>query len=145
MVSWLTTLPVCFLGAAALRGWRRAGLLSLGFAGVMGLSICMAVTAAPFNRTDIALLAAPLGLIIAALVYAYTRGSDAARIAVLLGVGIVNAGLILMADRVWMDWLTARAQPSPIVPLLIFTTILLLAGPIAGLFARPIQRKFRRT
>lgn len=133
------------LGAAALQGWRRAGLLSLGFAGIMGLSICMAVTAAPFNRTDIALLAAPLGLLMAALVYAYAKGSDAVRIAGLLGVGIVNAGLILMADRVWTDWLTTRAQPSPIVPLLIFTTILLLAGPIASLFARPIQRKFRRT
>jgi hypothetical protein len=130
--------------AAALRGWRRAGLLSIGFAGTLGLSMFMAISAAPFNRTDLALLAMPLGLLMTTLVYTFTRGTDPVQYAVILGVGLVNAGLIVMANQVWTHWLTARGSSSPLLPLLILSALLLLVGPLAGLFLRPIQRTLGR-
>jgi hypothetical protein len=130
--------------AAALRGWKRAGLLSIGFAGTLGLSMFMAVTAAPFNRTDLALLAAPLGLLMTSLIYTFTRGTDPAQYAAILGVGLVNVGLIVMANQVWTFWLADRGSSSPLLPLLVLSAISLLVGPIAGLFLRPIQRTFGR-
>lgn len=133
------------IGLAAWRGWRRAGLFSIGLAGTMGLSLCMAVTAGPFNRVDLALLAAPIGLLMAILVHGYTRGSDSSRLAILLAVGMMNAGLILLANQVWRDWILTHDRSSPLVPLLIITTAVLFAGPILGWFARPIQRALGRT
>lgn len=86
--------------SAAIRSRRRAGLFSVGLAGIFGLSICMTVSAAPFNHQDLTLLAAPLGLIMAALVYMYARDTDAHRIGVILGMGILNAVSILLANQV---------------------------------------------
>jgi hypothetical protein len=132
------------VGAAALRGWRRAGLVSLGLAGTLGLSLFMSISAAPFNRTDLALLAGPLGVTMAWLVYHYQRGSGGLRVGITLGMGMLNLGLILLADRVWTDWLIARGSASPLVPLLVLSAMALFVGPLAAGVLGPLQRTFGR-
>lgn len=128
------------VAAAAWRGWRQAGLVSLGLAGTLGLSLFMAVTAAPFNRTDLALLAAPLSALMAWLIYLYARGSDRLRLALFFGMGALNLGVIALANQVWMVWLDAHGSVSPIIPLLVLTLLMLLVGPAAALILRPLQR-----
>lgn len=132
------------LSAAALRGWPQAGLVSIGLSATLGLSLCFAVTAGPFHRHDLALLAGPLGLLSAALIYAYARGSGLARIAVLLGFWLLNAGLVCMANQAWQTWLIARGKPSPAWPLLVLLTGLLLVGPFLALLVWPLRRVLRR-
>ncbi len=132
------------LSVAALRGWPQAGLMSIGLAATLGLSLFYAVAIPPFYRRDVALLAVPLGLLVAALTYVYARGSDLARIAVLVGIELVNVGIAWAADRVWQDWLLARGQPSPLLPLLVLLTGALLAGPLLGLLGRPLRGVLRR-
>jgi len=127
------------LSVAALRGWPQAGLMSIGLAATLGLSLFYAVAIPPFYRRDVALLAVPLGLLVAALTYVYARGSDLVRIAVLAGIELVNVGIAWAADRVWQDWLLARGQPSPLLPLLVLLTGALLAGPLLGLLGRPLR------
>jgi hypothetical protein len=136
---------VILIGTAAIRGWRQAGLLSFGFSGTFVLSLSMAITAAPFNRTDLALLAAPIGLLISLLVYIFIRGSEPTRVAVILGTALLNFGVVLMANQVWATWIISRGSPSPLIPLLILSTILLLTGPIAGWVIRPLWRTFLRS
>ena len=51
------------IGFSAWKGWRHAGMVSLGFATMAGMSSFSMATAAPLNRTDLALLAAPVGLV----------------------------------------------------------------------------------
>gem|GEM_PF-5276339 len=117
------------LSVAALRGWRQAGLVSIGLSATFGLSLCFAVTAGPSHRHDLALLAGPLGLLSAALIYAYARGSRLVPIAVFLALWLLNAGLVWMANRVWQPWLVAGGKPSPAWPLMVLLTGLLLVGP----------------
>ncbi|MDY6877379.1 MAG: hypothetical protein SWK90_14405 [Chloroflexota bacterium] len=132
------------LSVAALRGWPHAGLMSIGLAATLGLSLFQMVAVPPFYRLDVALLSVPLGLLVAALTYVYARGADLARIAVLVGVELVNVGIAWAADRVWHDWLLARGQPSPLLPLLVLLTGALLAGPLLGLLGRPLRGVLRR-
>jgi hypothetical protein len=133
------------LGIVSLRGWRNAGLLSIGLSVTLGLSVCGYITAAPFNRHDLSLIALPVGLLLALLIYLYIRGSDMTRFAVLLGVAILNVGTVLMANQVWRDWLTSRNKPSPILPLLVLIMALLLSGPVMGAMVQPIRKALGRT
>lgn len=132
------------IGVAALRDSRRAGLVSLGLAGTLGLSLFMTITAAPFNRTDLALLAIPVGAIMAWLVYHFGRGSDSLRLAIMLGMGSLNLGVVVLADRVWMEWLDARGSASPLIPLVVLLVLMLIVGPVAAWILKPIQRTLRR-
>jgi len=128
------------VGAAALRGWREAGLVSMGYSATLGLSLCFWVVASPFERYDLALLGAPLGLLVAALITVYINGSDAARVAALLGVGVVDAGLTWMAQQVWQPWFNIHGGPSPIAALLAILIGLLMVGPVLSLLGRPLRR-----
>lgn len=102
------------------------------------------VTAGPFNRFDLALLAGPLGLLVAALIYAYARGASLTRIGVLVCVGLLNAGLCWMAGRVWQSWYLSRGETSAVWPLLAILTGTLLAGPVLGLIGRPLRHALGR-
>ena len=127
------------MSMAALRGWPQAGLMSIGLAVTFGLSLFQMVAIPPFYRRDVALLAMPLGLLLTALAYVYARGSDTTRIAVLVGVELVNVGIAWEVDRVWRDWLLAHGQSSPLLPLLVLLTGALLAGPLLGLLGRTLR------
>ncbi len=133
------------LTAAALRGWQQAGLVSIGLATTVGLSLCFFVTAGPFNRFDLALLAGPLGLLVAALTYAYACGADSTRIAVLVSMGLLNAALLWMAEQqVWQPWYLSHGEPGHFWPWLAVLTALLLIGPMLSLVGRPLHRVLRR-
>ena len=131
---------------AALRGWAQAGLTSIGFVSTFGITTFSLVRAAPFHRTDLVLLAAPVGLLQALLTYAYVRGERAepARWLYIVSVWLLNAAPMLLAHRVWRPWLAERGQPSPVIPLLVIVTILAWAGPAAGLLGKPIRRSLNR-
>jgi hypothetical protein len=135
---------------AALRGWQQAGMVSIGLSATLGLSLCATVAVPPFHRHDLALLAGPLGLLVAVLTYAYARGPGSARglgltrIVILASVELVNVGLTWMADQAWQAWLLARGRPSPLWPLLVLLTGSLAAGPFLGLLGRPLRRALGR-
>jgi hypothetical protein len=128
------------LGLAAWRGWRHAGMVSLGFATVIGLFTLQAVTAAPFNRHDLALLAAPAGVLMSLLSYLYVHQGDALRIAAIVGYGFLNTTMLLIARSVWQPWLIARGMPSPVLPLFVVLMVAVLVGPVAGMVGRPLRR-----
>ena len=131
---------------AALRGWAQAGLTSIGFVSVFGISTFSLLRAAPFLRNDLVLLAAPLGLLQAFLTYVYVRGRrpEAMRWAVTASIWLLNAAPMLLAHQVWQPWLAERGRTSPVLPLLVIVTILTWAGPVAGLLGRPVRRSLGR-
>lgn len=131
---------------AAVRGWGQAGLTSVGFVSVFGITTFSLLRAAPFHRNDLVLLAAPLGLLQGLLTYIYVRRGRAKAMqwAIMLCVWLLNAAPMLLAHRVWQPWLAARGRTSPVVPLLVIVTILAWAGPVVGLLGRPVRRSLGR-
>lgn len=125
---------------AALRGWPQAGLVSIGFSTALALSLCSTATNAPFHRYDLALLAGPLGLLIAALTYLYARRSGPIRIAAIVAIGLASIGATLIVNQAWQNWLLRRGRPSPLLPFLVLPTGSLLAGPVLGLSAQLVRR-----
>ena len=127
---------------AARRGWAQAGLMGMGYVATFGITVFSMVRAAPFRRDDLALLAAPMGLLQAGLVYLYVRreAGHSARWAYLVGLWVLNSMPVLMAHQVWQPWLSARGRTSPLVPLLVIVTLLAWAGPVAGLLSRSLRR-----
>ena len=122
---------------SAWRGWRQAGLTSLGFATMAGMSTFSMATAAPLNRYDLALLAAPIGVIMSLLTYLYVRKGDLGRMIAILSYGVVNAVVFLVIANAWN---LPAGRPSPIVPFLVILTGALLVGPLAGLIGRPVRK-----
>lgn len=152
--GWLTLTPVVelvlglvfFLVGLSLliliarRSWPQAGLFTIAVASTMGLSLFQSLTAAPFNRDDLAVFAGPSGLIFALLIYTYVRQAAMIRIGIIIGVGVLNSALALIASNAWGSWLANRGAPSPFLSLIIILTGLLLSGPLAGLMMRRIGR-----
>ena len=132
------------LAVAALRGWAQASVVSIGLSTTMWLSLFAAVAGGPFHRYGLAISAIPLGLTAAALTFAYVRGTDTARVAILAALGVLNAGAVLIVNSVWASWLTPQGRPTPLIPLLVLSTGVLIAGPILGLLAKPLRKAFSR-
>ena len=65
---------------------------------------------APFHHQNLALLVAPLGMALAALVYLYVRSPGPRRLLLLLAVGLLNLGVLWMAGRVWRAWKPSQIQ-----------------------------------
>ena len=125
------------LGVTAWHGWRRAGMVSLGFATVAGMASFSMAMAAPFNRYDLALLAVPVGLAMSALTYLYVRKGDGGRVLAILVFGVMNAVVFFIVSSIWN---LPEGNPSPVIPFLVVLTVALLAGPIAGLIGRPVRK-----
>ena len=117
------------IGVSAWQGWRHAGMVSLGFATMAGMASFSMATAAPFNRYDLALLAAPVGLIMASLMYLYVRKGDGGRVVAILVFGVMNAVVFFIVASIWN---LPEGSPSPVIPFLVVLTGALLVGPIAG-------------
>lgn len=130
--------------AAAWRGWQPAGLVSLGFTAIFGLSTLTLVSSAPFNRTDLALLVLPAGILYALLIRLYILGRDGARVGLLAGAWFLNAGMFYLAHRVWQPWLSARGSITPLIPLLVFSTGFVLSGPLVGLLRKSFLKMFAK-
>jgi hypothetical protein len=56
----------------------------------------------------------------------------------LLGIWASNLVMLLVANGAWEAWNASQGKPSPLVPVLMLLKITLAAGPIMGLFTRPI-------
>jgi hypothetical protein len=117
-----------------------AGDVGIGMAGAFGLSLCTLVASPPFNRYDLALLTAPLGLLLAGMVWVYCQAPDSARLGIILGAGVINTGIVLMASTVWSEWMAETGKASPVLPLMFVTTVTLLTAPLLGLITPPIRR-----
>lgn len=130
---------------AAWRGFRQAGLLGIGLSGTLALSFFLAVTAAPFYRHDLALAAAPVGVVFTALAYAFLRGSTTARVGVLAATLVINIGSIAMGMNAWSDWLEEQGRAAPLLPLLILSAGLLLSSPLLQLLKHPLDELRRST
>ena len=128
------------LAAAALRGWAQAGMVSIGLATTMALSVCATTTNAPFYRYDLALLAGPLGLLTAALTYLFIHRSGPIRLLALAAIGVATIGVSWAVSQAWQARTLARGQPSPLWPFLFLLVGSLLAGPCLGLLVRPLHR-----
>ncbi|HEY59578.1 MAG TPA: hypothetical protein G4N92_02660 [Anaerolineae bacterium] len=131
------------VGIPALRGWQQAGLVSIGLSTILSISNLHLVAVGPFHRYELAYLAGPLGLLIAVLLYFYVCGKGPACIGILLGIGTLNLGIATLANQVWQPWLSAHGKPSPLLPLMIFSTLLLCVGPIAGVIGKPLNKYLR--
>jgi len=125
------------IGVSAWQGWRHAGMVSLGFATMAGMASFSMATAAPFNRYDLALLAAPVGLVMASLIYLFVRKGDGGRVIAILMYGLMNAIVFFIVASIWN---LPEGDPSPVIPFLIVLTGALLVGPIAGLIGKPVRR-----
>ena len=125
------------IGFSAWQGWRHAGMVSLGFATMAGMSSFSMATAAPLNRSDLALLAAPVGLVMSMLTYLFVRRGDFGRVIAIVGFGLLNAVMLLVIAKAW-DIPTVHT--FPVVPFLVVLTGALLVGPFAGLIGRPVCR-----
>ena len=125
------------IGVSAWQGWRHAGMVSLGFATMAGMASFSMATAAPFNRYDLALLAAPVGLIMASLIYLFISKGDGWRIIAILVYGAMNSAVFFIVASIWN---LPEGSSSPVIPFLVVLTGVLLVGPIAGLVGRPIRR-----
>ena len=125
------------IGISAWQGWRHAGMVSLGFATMAGMSSFALATAAPLNRYDLALLAAPVGLVMFLLTYLFVRKGDLGRVIAIVGFGLLNAVMLFIVASAW-DLPSVHA--FPLAPFLVMLTGALLVGPVAGLIGRPVRR-----
>jgi hypothetical protein len=128
---------IVLIGLSAWQGWRHAGMVSLGFATMAGMASFSMATAAPLNRYDLALLAAPVGLVMSALTYLFVRKGDLGRMITIVGFGLLNAVMLLVVAKAW-ELPTVRA--FPVIPFLVVLTGALLSGPIAGVIGRPVRK-----
>jgi hypothetical protein len=131
------------LVVAVLRGRRESGLLSIGLSGTLALSLCFWVSAGPFLRFDLALLAGPVGFLLGWLTYLYARGNRAVSLAAFGAVGLVELSLFGMAAWVWWNWSLVHGS-LVLWSLPVALMGLLLVGPLAGLLRQPLQRVFSR-
>ena len=137
-------LGLAALGVAARRGWAQAGLVSIGLASIMGLAVCFSAGSGPVHQYDVALLTAPMALCPAMLSYVYVRWPGEARLGAVAGVWSLNAVAVYVTSRSWQDWQSAHGKPALAVPLLVFLTGVLLAGPLLAWLGEIARRLPRR-
>lgn len=132
------------LGYASARGWRQAGLFSIGMSTVFCLSLYLSVTSAPFYRHDLALISAPIGLLLALLTYGYLIGSDRIRALSFISVAVINLSPVLITNHVWRDWLQRENRPSMAIPLMVLLVVSLASGPVMGALLNPLTKIINR-
>jgi hypothetical protein len=114
---------------AARRGQSDALIAGIGFSAAFALVSYSAVTAAPFNRLDLALLALPAGLLFSVLIAVAESGQGAARWAAFaLTLGLTVGLMWLYSQSVSGNWATSAARFA--------TSVLRFA--IAGLLIPPL-------
>jgi hypothetical protein len=133
------------LGIAAFRGWERAGLVSIGLAATMGLGMYGSICAAPFYRFDLALLAAPVGLLVSMMIFIYVRQpATGDRIAVLVALALLNVALAWAEHLTVWEWVESRGGSPTMLPFVAFVTAVLLAGPVIGVLSQSVRPLLRR-
>lgn len=112
-----------------LKGWRRVGLVSIGLSTTLVIGIWITFARPPFNREDLALLVAPIGIVTAVCTYLYMRKSDMVRVFSLIFVWLLCLSTVWMANHVYHEWFNERGRAFPFIALMIILSVLLWAGP----------------
>jgi hypothetical protein len=125
----------------ARRGWRRAGILSFGIAGMLHVFFLGVLGTRPFEEHYLTLLAIPVGLLDAALIWLYARGSDGARGAAQAVLALVTLGVTSLY------WHAGNASPhgdhepyTAIVLLFLVQVALAVAAPLLAIFVSAARR-----
>lgn len=127
---------------AVLESWQAAGLFSTGMSTAMALANVHTMAIGPYHRVDLAILGLVCGLILSALTYAYLRTTPWPQAGLLGSIGLLNLGILYLANQVWSQHLAEVGKTSPLLPMLVILLILLLVGPFAGLFRKPVKSIF---
>jgi hypothetical protein len=124
---------LCALAAVALLAAQRsqsdALIAGIGFSAAFALVSYSAVTVAPFNRLDLALLALPAGLVFSSLIAVAGRGQAAAQWTALVLTIILNIGLM---------WIYSHALPANWAVSAARFAIAVLRFALAGLVIPPL-------
>lgn len=141
----LLLIAAAALFLSALRGWQRAGLVSIGMASTLALGMCGTANAAPFYRYDLASLSIVLAGLIALLTYVFVKQDDlATRIGVIFGLGVLNSFSICLVNTAWQEHIIEQGKASPLLPMIVLLAIVLVAGPVVGLITRSVRPLLRR-
>jgi hypothetical protein len=143
LLAFLVLSALITFGTAALRGWQQSGLYTVGVAATLGLSLCFFGVAGPFHAY-LGGLAALLGTVEATLVYAYLRGSNAARFACLVGVGAANVCIAWIVEQVFRSAHPGR-EIGQFWALAATLTALLVGGTLAGSLPALLRRVLDRS
>jgi len=141
LVVFIFLMGLSLIAAAAWRGWPQAGLVSIGFAVTAGLNLFDAMSYAPFNRYDLALLAGISGVLMAAMIYAYVKKDDRIRIMAISGIWLLNMGAGLLLIHVHQQHTISYGIPDLLIPMTVLLTGVLLAGPVIGVLGKPVRKR----
>jgi hypothetical protein len=128
---------------ASKKGWKPAGLVSIAFTSILGIYTLLSLYNAPFYRMDRALLALPACILFALLIFLYMRSKGSTGIVFLALTWGINACIVYLSHITWQDWLSAQGRGTPLVPLLILFTGLIISGPIIAFIRIPTQKMLR--
>jgi len=142
IIVLILLLPVILLGAK--HGLTQAGLVSIGMASTLGISLIHAVVIPPISRHELVLLSLILGSITSVLIFFFFIIQSKWRISLMIMIGMLNIGTAAIASYAWKPWFNQKESPSPFPTLIVILTILLLAGPVLGLISKTIQGKIQR-
>jgi hypothetical protein len=128
------------IGVAGWRGPLLGGLAGLSVTMIFSLGIVGSVTAAPFSRLDIALLAGVLGLVYGGLLYGFVTGPPVRRVTLLIIGGLLCLGTMAGAYYgVFWQWVLEHGKNAQVLNLLMIGAALLAFGPAVGLVARKLR------
>jgi hypothetical protein len=129
-------------GTAAARGWPHSGLYTIGLVATLGLALCFFGVAGPFC-VYLGALAAGLGGLEASLVYLYLRGSNAARIAALVGVGAANTLVAWIVESIFRSAHPERGL-GQFWSLAALLGALLVGGTLSGIVGSALRARLGR-
>jgi hypothetical protein len=134
-----------FLGRAAWRGWRQAGLFSIGLSTTLALAFFHGLAVPPINSPDLGILAVLAGLVFSLLIFAFARGRSSRVRGIILGViGMLNLSLVWLPVRLWAVPSETMSPTPSLMALGAFISGLLLAGPLFGLLGLPLRHALHR-
>jgi hypothetical protein len=74
------------------------------------------------------------------MTYIYLREPGLKRIIILGSVALTNIAIVWIASNAWESWFENRGVASPLVPLVVIVSGLLVSGPLSALILDPLSR-----
>lgn len=121
---------IALIITVALKGWRRVGLVSIGLSTALEIGIWDTFARPPFNRGDLSLLVAPIGIITAVCIYLYVRKSDTVRFFSFMIIWILCLLTVWISSHVYKEWFNAHDRAFPSISMMAVLSILLWSGPL---------------
>jgi hypothetical protein len=127
------------------KGWQPAGLVSIAYTSIFGISTLFSLYNAPFYRLDRALLAVPASLLFTLIIYFFLRVPGFGGIFLLALTWGITVGILYLAHITWQYWSAAQGRDTPLIPLLVLSAVLIISGPVIGIIREPVQKLLKRT